>query len=476
MGQEIGRTAFDADDFQRFAQCLRQETQWLLARARQGGFRDERLKVGFELEAWLLDHNGSPCPINEAYLQALGDPLVVPELSQFNVEVNGTPRVIGPGALQAMESELASTWRRAQAVAHAMDAQLAIIGIPPSLREQDLSLATMSRLNRYVALNDQVIRQRAGRPLCIHIEGEDVLELNRSDVMLEAATTSFQLHLQVPERLSARYYNASLIACGPLLALATNSPLLFGRRLWQETRIPLFEQSVDLGGYAGLADATTRRVSLGRGYVRESLLELFQENLTHFPVLLPMPQEEPQERFPHLRLHNGSIWRWVRPLIGFDEQGEIHVRIEQRVLPSGPTLLDMMANAAFYFGLVQLLARMREPPEARLDFAVARANFYAAARWGLTAGLTWLDGRTYPARSLLETLLPLAGEGLASLGLEDEEIERYTAVLRARLGAGMSGADWLLEHARSCHDDWSLLMADYLENQRSCAPVHEWPA
>lgn len=474
MGQEIGRTSFDASDFDRFAGQLRQETGRLLAWARAGGFRDERHVVGFELEAWLLDHAGTPYPINEAFLQALADAMVVPELSRFNIEVNGTPQVLVPGALLAMEDELAATWRRAQAVAHGMDAQLAIIGIPPTLREEDLTLDTMSAMNRYVVLNEQVIRQRAGQPLRIHIEGEQALDLGRSDVMLEAATTSFQLHLQVPERVSARYYNASLITCGPLLALATNSPLLFGRRLWQETRIPLFEQSVDLGGYGGLGDITARRVSLGRGYVHQTLLELYQENLDLFPVLLPMPLDEPAERFPHVRLHNGSIWRWVRPLIGFDAQGAAHVRIEQRVLPSGPTLLDMMANAAFYFGLVYSLAHRREAPEHAIGFDDARRNFYQAARYGMEARFAWLDGRIHPARRLLRELIPLAREGLEGLGLGTEEVERYLGVLEARLDTGQTGADWLVGHWHQCDGDPVQLMADYLEHQRSGAPVHEW--
>lgn len=473
MGQEIGRTSFDASDFDRFAGQLRQETARLLAWAQAGGFRDERHVAGFELEAWLLDHAGMPYPINETFLDVLADTRVVPELSRFNIEVNGTPQLLAPGALLTMEDELAATWRRAQAVAHGMDAQLASIGIPPTLREEDLTLDTMSAMNRYAALNEQVIRQRAGRPLRIHIEGEQALDLGRSDVMLEAATTSFQLHLQVPERDSARYYNASLLTCGPLLALATNSPLLFGRRLWQETRIPLFEQSVDLGGYGGLGDVSARRVSLGRGYVHQTLLELYQENLDLFPVLLPMPLEEPAERFPHVRLHNGSIWRWVRPLIGFDAQGQAHVRIEQRVLPSGPTLLDMMANAAFYFGLAYVLAHRPEAPENAIGFDAVRRNFYQAARYGLDARITWLDGRLHPARRLLRGLLPLTREGLEGLGLGTEEVERYLGVLEARLDTGRTGADWLTGHWHRCDGDLVQLMADYLENQRTGAPVHE---
>jgi hypothetical protein len=335
----------------------------------------------------------------------------------------------------------------------------------------------MSALNRFVVLNEQVLRQRGGRPIQVRIDGQDPLCLDQGDVMLEAATTSFQLHLQVPEAASGRYYNAALLASGPLLAAATNSPLLFGHRLWQETRIPLFEQAVELGGYGGLKDTAIRRVSFGQGYLTGSLLAMFQENLAHYPVLLPMLLPPEQGRFAHVRLHNGSIWRWVRPLIGFDAAGLAHVRIEQRVLPSGPTMLDMMANMAFSHGLTHALATLPEAPEDRLSFAAARANFYAAARAGLQAELGWLDGRSLSARDLvLQVCLPLAAEGLGRLGLGGEEIERYLGILRARAESGQTGAVWLLRRLDRLGGDLERLMADYLENQRTGVPVHEWDA
>jgi len=352
---------------------------------------------------------------------------------------------------------------------------LAMIGILPTIRNEDLCLANISAMKRYDVLNAQVLQQRGGAPVHIDIQGQDHLSIDRQDVMLEAATTSFQLHLQVPFELSTRYYNASLITCGPLLASAVNSPLLFGHRLWQETRVPLFEQSVEVGGYAGLSDPDVRRVTFGQGYVSDSLLELFDENLRHYPVLLPMPQNEAPSRLPHVRLHNGSIWRWVRPLIGFDAAGHGHVRLEQRVLPSGPTVLDMAANAAFYFGLVHALARAPRAAEYDLSFADARANFYAAARQGLNAELTWIDGRRHSARELiLQECLPLARQGLRDFGLPDDEIEHGLGVLETRMRSGQTGAQWQLRRLDNVGGDVHRMMMDYLENQRAGAPVHEW--
>ena len=475
MGQEIKRTHFSAADFEQFSDRLTKETAALRSFARSGCFADARYVAGFELEAWLLDHAGRPNPVNEAYLHALNDPLVVPELSRFNVELNAPPVEMGAGVLAAMEESLLTTWDNCQQVAHGMDTVLAMVGILPTIRDEDLCLANMSAMKRFDVLNAQVLQQRDGALIRIDIEGADQLHLRRLDVMLEAATTSFQLHLQVPFERAGRAYNASLISCAPLLAAAVNSPLLFGQRLWQETRVPLFEQSVELGGYNGLAEPSVRRVTFGRGYVASNLLELFEENLEHYPVLLPMPQEEAPTRFPHLRLHNGAIWRWVRPLIGFDAAGLAHVRLEQRVLPSGPTVLDMVANAALYFGLVHALARLPQAAETDLPFADARANFYAAARHGLQAELTWLDGRRYPARELiLETGLPLARQGLRDFGLPDAEIEHYLGVVEARVRSGQTGAEWQLRRLAQVKGDVHRMMDDYLDNQRAGSPVHEW--
>lgn len=475
MGQEITRTGFTQDDYRRYRAQLARETDYLEEAARDGDLCDGRFLAGFELEAWLLDHAGFPSPVNELFLGRLADPWVVPELSRFNVELNGPPLHMGPGVLRALETSLDRTWRRCQEVAHDMDTVLAMVGIPPNLRPTDLGLENMSAMKRYKVLNQAVQRGREGVPIHIHIEGAEPLELLRPDVMLEAATTSFQVHLQVPYAQAGRHYNAALICCGPLLAASGNSPLLFGHRLWQETRIPLFEQSVELGGHGGLADPTIRRVGFGQGYVAGSILELFRENLELFPILLPMPQDGPLEAYPHLRLHNGTIWRWVRPLVGVDPEAGCHVRLEQRVLPSGPSVVDMVANAAFHFGLCHGLARMDPPPEAMLSFPDARANFYGAARHGLEADLRWLDGRLHPARQLiLEVCLPLARAGLAALGLPEDESGPYLDVLARRVEGGQTGARWQLRDLEREHGDTGRMMANYLENQRAGLPVHEW--
>ncbi len=474
MGQEIDDACFCRQDFNTFHQRLAEETALLAEWFEQGHFDPGSPVAGFELEAWLVDAQLRPAPVNARFIERLGSPLVVPELATFNVEFNIEPLPLSGHILSHMTSGLQQTWRQARKSAHEMQLELAMIGILPTVRDADLSPANLSAMNRYHALNTEILRLRGGRPLRLDIHGHDILRAEHSDVMLESATTSFQIHLQVAPELAARAYNASIIASAPLVAVSANSPYLFGHDLWAETRIPLFEQSVEVGGYEEDAHGPMRRVSFGSGYARASLQEVFTENLEHFPVLLPVLFDAPPEHLAHLRLHNGTLWRWNRPLIGFSGS-KPHLRIEQRVVPAGPTVVDAVANAAFYYGLSWALSRQDEAAETRLSFPIARDNFYAAARHGLDAQITWLDGHKQPVRSLLlKTLLPLAAQGLEALDIERSEAEHYLGIIESRVKNACNGAAWQRAYVARHGPDMHALLAAYLKRQNSGLPVHEW--
>ncbi len=397
MGQEIERCQFAKRDFAAYYTRLEEETALLLNWFRDGRFSERRAVGGFEVEAWLIDESARPSPINDLFLAQLNDEMVVAELAKFNVELNVSPQELRGSGLASMQTELDRRLERCRVTAAQWECALLMIGILPTLRESDFTLANMSSMKRYRALNEQVLKARQGSPLRLNIAGREHLHIEHHDVMLESATTSFQLHLQVPGSAAARYYNAAVICSAPMVAATANSPYLFGRDLWDETRIPLFEQAVEVGGFDGAAHGPVRRVTFGSGYVRASLEECFVENLAHYPALLPARFDQPPERMSHLRLHNGTIWRWNRPLIGTDEDGTPHLRIEHRVMPAGPSALDQLANAAFFFGLIEMMANDETPPELRLPFyAQARDNFYDAARlWAECAHR--LDGWTAPS-------------------------------------------------------------------------------
>ena len=470
MGQEIDHSRFGADDFRRFRDRLVAETALLEYWLAEGALECDQPMAGCELEAWLVDTRGRPAPINQPFLEALDDPLVVPELATFNVELNTHPHGLGPGLFEALHRELSDRWRHAQATAHPLGARMLMIGILPTVTKADLCLANISGLRRYQALNEQVLRMREGAPLTLDIQGRDHLRTQHHDVMLEAATTSFQLHLKIAASQGGRAFNLAKMVSAPMVALSANSPFLFGHELWDETRIPLFEQSVAVG-----ASDYSQRVTFGIRYVEENIIECFQANRDRYPVLLPQLMDQPVEKLAHLRLHNGTIWRWNRPLIGFDDDGRPHLRIEHRVVPSGPTPLDLVANAAFFFGLVHALLTEEEAPEARLPFAVAKENFYRAARHGLDAPITWFDGRQGSLAELCRRrLLPQARRGLLAMGLEAAEVEPWLAILAERIASGQTGARWqrrwVAEHGR----DFGALTLAYWERQESGLPVHRW--
>jgi gamma-glutamyl:cysteine ligase YbdK (ATP-grasp superfamily) len=470
MGQEITNSHFEPADFKAFSERLERETRLLCQWLEEGAFSEGANEGGFELEAWLVDNQGRPAPVIESYLQQLNDPLVVPELATFNMELNGNPRTLQGNALSALKDELEQTWGRCNRAAEQVGARLAMIGILPTADPADFSLANMSPLHRYHALNEQVFRMRDGKPLQLNISGRDRLHMEHNDVMLEAATTSFQIHLKVDVDQGGRFYNASKILSAPIVAVCANSPYLFGSDLWDETRIPLFEQSVAVGN-----SELNRRVTFGIRYIENSISEYFLANLERYPVLLPRLMDEPEERLAHVRLHNGTIWRWNRPLIGFDGDGRPHLRIEHRVVPAGPSILDSIANAAFYYGAVTFLATQEEPPESRFPFETVRDNFYQAARLGMRAPLFWLNGNSVDITELcLELLLPQAREGLLSLGVDPHEVSYWLGIIEQRVATGRTGAAWQRQWVERHGSDMGELTQAYLERQASGAPVHEW--
>jgi len=467
MGREISSSHFQHTDFHQFERHLAQEMALLHEYFRNDRFSTGGACIGVELEMWLTNSDGEPEPRNVEFLRKVDSPDVVPELAKFNVEFNVPYQRMRAGGLGAMERELSDTWECSSKAAREMGLNLVAVGILPTIQPEHLSLETMSEMSRFRALNEQVRRLRKGRPIPIRIQGEEHLEILHDDVMFEAAATSLQVHYQIPPAHAVRYYNAALIASGPILGLTANSPYLFGKRLWCESRIPLFETSINLGG-------PFPRVSFGSGYALSSLEEIFLENRSCHSVLLPIELDEPPEMLPHVRLHNGTIWRWNRPLIGFDETGQPHLRIEHRIMPAGPSLLDMLSNIAFATGLIHSLAMQDVPPESLLPFADAEANFQSAARLGMAAGQHWLNGEEIAVVQLLEQLLPVAAKGLRELDIDEPDIQKYLTTIEQRIANGRNGAVWQTEFVSRHGRDFAALTRAYTERQQSGSPVHEW--
>jgi hypothetical protein len=490
MGLEIDRDCFAPADYERFSARLRDCLAALRALLERPAFGDGEATVGVELELGLIDARGRPALRNGEVLAAAADPRMGLEIDRFNVELNSTPVPLEGRPFTALARELEEMLAMARGAASRTGATVVAIGILPTLEPDDLGQGALSDRARYRALSEGLRAQR-GRSFQVHIEGEDALDFAADDPSLEGANASFQLHLRVPPQAFARTYNAAQIATAPALAVACNSPMLFGRRLWDETRIALFRQTVDERAEGGDEDWRPARVSFGHGWVRRGALELFAEAVAmHAPLLPATANEDPLAvvragevpRLAELRLHQGTVWRWNRAV--YDHAAGGHLRIELRALPSGPTVVDMVSTGAFALGLTLGLAPDGDELAQRMTFGQARRNFYEAARRGLDAALLWPadaapSPRPVPLRALLGALLPVARRGLVEGGVAADEADRWLAVVDARVAAWTNGATWqrraLRGERRRDPSARAQMLLRYEELSRSGAPVHTWP-
>lgn len=489
MGEQNVSHGSDEREKRAFTKAILDDLQALELMLEGGMFETGIRRIGAEQEMFLVDDGCRPVGSALAVMASMDDPSFTTELALFNLEANLPPAEFGGRCLRDLENQLQSAFDKAREHARRCGSQALLTGILPTLQLSDLGLDNMTPNPRYFALNDAMVRMRGGE-FQTRIKGIDELYATHDNVMLESCNTSFQIHFQVAPEEFADLYNLAQAVTAPVLAAAANSPLLLGRRLWHETRIALFQQSVDARSALHAARGQRPRVSFGDRWLDDSVLEIFREDIARFRVVLTTdPGEHPIEslergvmpKLSALCLHNGTVYRWNRACYGVHEN-VAHLRIENRILPAGPTVLDEVANAAFFFGLMagmdEFTGRVRES----LAFDDAKANFVAAARHGLKAQFTWLDGREYTAQSLItENLLPLARAGLAQRGVESSDIDRYLGVLEERVRRQRTGSSWMLaslaEMPAETPRDVKLraLTASIIANQEHGEPVHTWP-
>lgn len=476
MGQDIHKLHFSDAELVEFQKRLIEETNILKSWFKKKTFSTANPMTGIELEAWLVDNDMLPCDCAPEFLKTLDNWQVVPEISKYNFELNSEPYPLTGNVLSKLYNEMNTIWKNCESHAQKHDANAILMGTLATLRPNMLSLDCMSPNNRYLAMNEQVMKYRHGKPLHIHLEGKDQLDLHMDSVISECAATSLQIHIGVNQSNDKRYYNASIIASAFVVAVSANSPYYFGYELWDESRIAAFEQAVEVDSYKGDAGKVIKRVTLGNGYLKHSMMELFEENLDAYPILLPELSDESADMLPHLRLHNGTIWRWNRPIVGVSKTGQPHIRVEQRTPSAGPTVHDSIANSAFYLGLVDYLAQMEDAPEDLLSFEDANENFYKASRQSLYGKVKWIDGKYYDMQKLmLDHLLPKVKEALEKRAFDKDDLEFYIDnIIKKRLVRGINGARWQKAWVHSNGKKFQQLLEVYLENQLTGRPVHEW--
>jgi hypothetical protein len=489
MGEEVAARTFTREDRQRYRQKVKRSLDVFAQMLAGSRFDAERRSFGLEIELNLTDDRGDPAHVNAAVLESIANADFQTELARFNVEINVPPRLLGGNVLSELEREVRASLNHAEERARTVGAHMVLTGILPTITPEHLTQDSFSDNDRYRLLNEAIFTAR-GEDLELAIDGVERLATFADTIAPEAACTSVQLHGMVEPELYATRWNAAQAIAGVQLALGANSPFFFGKELWRETRIALFEQATDTRPEELKAQGVRPRVWFGERWIT-SIFDLFEENVRYFPALLPVCDDEDPEatlergdvpRLPELRLHNGTVYRWNRPV--YDVVGDRpHLRVENRVLPAGPTVADIMANAAFYYGLIKVLCEQDRPIWTQMSFSAAEENFHAGAREGIEARLYWPGVGEAPATELvLRRLLPMAHQGLEELGIERGDRERLLGIIEGRCLTVRNGASWQAATFHRLYDGGlerlealRQMTLRYRELMHANEPVHGWP-
>jgi hypothetical protein len=488
VGDEVAARAFTGEDRKRYREKVKRCLDVFARMLAEARFDADRRSIGLEIELNITEETGEPAMANQHVLEMIADPDWQTELAQFNIEINIPPRSLADGVLSELETAVRASLNHAEAAAQKAHARLVMVGILPTLTEDLLNGSALSANPRYALLNEQIFAAR-GEDLHLAIDGVERLSVYADTIAPEAACTSVQLHQLVDPGAFARHWNAAQCVAGIQLAVGANSPFFFGRELWRETRIALFEQATDTRPEELKAQGVRPRVWFGERWIT-SIFDLFEENVRFFPSLLPVVEDEdPVEvlergdtpRLQELRLHNGTVYRWNRPIYDV-VRGRPHLRVENRVLPAGPTVVDTLANAAFYYGLVRVVADEDRPLWTQMSFSAAEENFHACARDGIAARVYWPGLGEVPASELVvRRLLPLAHEGLERWGVDAGDRDRLLGIIERRCVEGRNGASWQADTFHRLYENLDRrdalreMTVRYREHMHSNEPVHTWP-
>jgi CBS domain-containing protein/gamma-glutamyl:cysteine ligase YbdK (ATP-grasp superfamily) len=488
MGEKTVSTQTDEAHLRQFTKAVLNDLQALEKMLDGGKLENEALRIGAEQELFLVDSSMHPAPLAMEIMKEANDKRLTTEIGRFNLEANLTPLDFMGNCLEKLENELAEMVEIVRNAARKFNADVVLCGILPTIQKSDLVEKNLTPVARYKELN-RILTALHGDERLVHIKGLDEISLHLQDTFTEFCNTSFQVHLQVPISRFVEYYNWAQAISAPILASAVNSPVLLGHRLWHETRLALFQHATDARSPVHQERSQPARVTFGRNWVENSILDVFHEDIARFRILLTRELEEnsleslKNGKTPKLdawRMHNGTIWRWNRACYGV-MNNQPSLRVEVRFLPSGPTIMDEMANSAFFLGLMMALPQEFGDVTEKMAFDDAKTNFFNVARYGLKTQIVWLDGQTFRAsRLILEELLPLARQGLQSVGIDSADIEKYLGILQERVFQEKTGSQWVLDSLAAMDKKvknnvrMRTITATMLEHQKKGEPLHKW--
>ncbi len=489
MGDFNVRLANSEKDIKNFTKHLLRDVQAFEKMLEEDRFEEGVYKIGAEQEFCLVDQNFKPFSINLEILEEANMDNLSPELAKFNLETNASPQDFTGKALSRMENEIIQDLEKVRKIVQKRKGDIILTGILPTTRKFDIGRDNITPFERYFALMDALKAMR-GEDFLINIYGIDELSMRVDSGIIEAANTGFQVHLQVDAKSFVKKYNIAQAIAGPVLAVAVNAPLLFGKRLWRETRIALFQQAIDTRVSTEHIREQHPRVTFGTSWINDSVMDLFKEDILRYRVLLGADITEDsleivkQGGTPGLKaltVHNSTIYRWNRPVYGVSSNGKPHLRIEARMFPAGPTVIDEMANTAFWLGLMEGYCNQIKDVTKLMKFDDAKDNFYAAARSGMTKQFTWFNQKKYTLKDLvIHELLPVARAGLKKRKIADEDIDKYLNIIEERVKIGQNGSSWMLDTYKEFQDKASkeeilaLITESAIENQKKEIPVHNW--
>ncbi len=493
MGFQKVNTVESKTEMQHFVRSLLDDVQAFEYMLENNWFETDIIRIGAEQEMCLV-HNKTlkPATINMEVLAQLGDdkPWCVTELAKFNLETNLSPREFTGTCLSDLEAENLHYLSIIQKVLDGFDASIILCGILPTLRKHDLEMHNLTPKDRYYALMAAIQKHLLGTSFELRVEGVDELLVKHDSPLLEACNTSFQVHLQVTPNDFVKLYNISQVLAAPVIAISANSPLVFGRRLWHETRIALFQQSLDTRTTHDHMRERLPRVNFGSGWLRGDITEIYKEDISRFRVLLAgaidedslqMVKDGITPKLRALQIHNSTVYRWNRPCYGISPNGKPHLRIENRVMPAGPTPVDEVANAALWLGCMEAMGSQFDDITKHIDFVDARDNFLKAAKFGIDTTFSWLKDKKVPVTELIiKELVPMAKEGLKQRKVKPADITKYMDIIEARAREHKTGARWALRAFTSLKKEVTndeavtAVTAAILKNQKENKPVHTW--